>query len=114
MIPTKAPRIITITIFTTITIIFWVFFSLYQVLTNKPDKSVPKDLLQEVNPTLDATTLQVLGNRLFFEEGQVSAIPGTIEGSTPTVGSGPTSVPTSEPPSPTPERINVEESTISP
>jgi hypothetical protein len=71
----KAPKLVTITILSTITIIFWVFFSLYQILTNKADTQVPETLLEEINPVLDTTTLNLIQNRLFFEEGQVEALP---------------------------------------
>lgn len=70
----KPPKLVTIAIITTITIVFWVFFGLYQVLTKKPDIEVPDVLLQEINPNLDVTTLNQLQDRLFFEEGQVSPI----------------------------------------
>lgn len=71
----KPPKLVTIAILTTITIIMWVFFGLYQVLTKKPNIDVPDSLLIEVNPTLDTTTLNTIQSRLFFEEGQAEPIP---------------------------------------
>lgn len=73
----KPPKLVTIAVITTITVIFWVFFGLYQILTRKPDVDVPQNLLEEINPNLDTTVLNQIQNRLFFEEGQVEAIPST-------------------------------------
>jgi hypothetical protein len=73
----KPPRLVTIAVITTITVIFWVFFGLYQILTKKADVDVPQVLLEEINPTLDTTALNQIQNRLFFEEGQVEPIPKT-------------------------------------
>lgn len=75
----KPPKLVTIAIITTITIITWVFFGLYQILTEETDVNVPETLLQEINPTLDITTLNAVSGRLFFEEGQVEPISQTEE-----------------------------------
>ncbi len=75
----KPPQLVTIAVITTITLIFWVFFGLYEILTKKTEVDVPPALLEELTPTLDTTTLNQIQNRLYFEEGQVDAIPKTIE-----------------------------------
>ena len=75
----KPPKLVTIAVVTTITLIFWVFFGLYEILTTKSNVEVPEVLLQEINPTLDTTVLGQLQNRLFFEEGQVEPLPQTTE-----------------------------------
>jgi hypothetical protein len=71
----KPPRLVTIAVITTVTVIFWVFFGLYQILTKKTEVDVPQVLLEEINPTLDTTTLNQIQSRLYFEEGQVEPIP---------------------------------------
>lgn len=79
MFKPKPPRLVTITVVTTITIVFWVFFSLYQIVTKKPESEVPPDLLREFSPHLDTATLNSVQNRLFYEEGQVAPLPGERE-----------------------------------
>lgn len=68
----KAPRLVTVAILTTITIVFWVFLSVYRVLTAKPEPNVPPEILAPLDPNLDTRTLQTLPDRVFFEEGQVA------------------------------------------
>jgi hypothetical protein len=65
----KAPRLVTVAITTTITIIFWIFLTLYQVLTTKPTPSVDPQLLEPIDATLDIDSLESIGSRVFFEEG---------------------------------------------
>jgi len=65
----KAPRLVTIAITTTITVIFWIFFTLYQVLTAKPAPSVEPKLLEPIDPKLNTSVLDKIDNRDFFEEG---------------------------------------------
>lgn len=66
----KAPRLVTVSIFTTITIIFWIFFSLYEVLTTTPKIEVDSALLEPITPSLDTDSLNKLETRVFFEEGE--------------------------------------------
>lgn len=66
-----APRLVTVAIFTTITVIFWIFFSVYTVLTQTPDINVPPELLEPIDPTLDMESLQDISERVHFEESDV-------------------------------------------
>jgi hypothetical protein len=75
MIKQKAPRFVTVAVLTTITIIFYVFFNLYQVLSKKSEINIPASILEPLNPTLDTATLNSIQSRLYFEEGQVQALP---------------------------------------
>lgn len=63
------PKLVTVAVTTTITIIFWIFFTLYQVLTKNPDPSVDQKLLEPIFPELDSSVLQTFKERIFFEEG---------------------------------------------
>ncbi|OGM28356.1 hypothetical protein A2962_00735 [Candidatus Woesebacteria bacterium RIFCSPLOWO2_01_FULL_39_61] len=76
----KAPRLVTVAIFTTVTLIFWVFFSLYNILTSKPVIHVDSKLLEPLDPNLDRNALGQLGSRVFFEEEDVdfTTIPSII------------------------------------
>jgi hypothetical protein len=73
----KPPKLVTIAVITTITVIFWVFFGLYEILTRQSEIDVPQALLQEIDPSLDTTVLNQIQSRLFFDEGQVEPIPKT-------------------------------------
>ncbi len=79
----RAPRLVTVAIFTTITIIFWVFFSLYKVFTSLEPVSVDPKLLEPLTPTLDTNALSQLEGRVFFEEGEVAA-PFAVASPSPT------------------------------
>lgn len=67
----KPPSIITVAIITTITIIFWIFFSVYQILTGEPDVEVPESLLKPLNPTLDQEVLSTLNEGVDYNRGSV-------------------------------------------
>jgi hypothetical protein len=69
----KAPRLVTVAITTTITIIFWIFLTLYRVLTTKPAPSVDPILLAPIDATLDVESLEKIKGRVFFEEGSFTA-----------------------------------------
>jgi hypothetical protein len=68
-----APRLVTVAIFTTITVIFWIFFSVYTVLTQTPDINVPPELLEPIDPTLDIEALEDISGRIHFEESDVTS-----------------------------------------
>ena len=76
----KAPRLVTVAIFSTVTLIFWVFFSLYNVLTSKPSANVDPKLLEPLDPNLNRDTLSKLQERVFFDEQDVdfNALPSII------------------------------------
>ncbi len=67
----KQPTLVTVLTFTTITIIFWVFFSVYKVLTTTPEVNIDPQLLEPINPSLDSNSLNKLEERTFFEEGTI-------------------------------------------
>lgn len=98
----KKPAIVSIIGLTTFTIIFWIAYEVYLVLTTKPAETVDPKILEPINPTLDIGILDDLSGRLFFEEGaETNAIFSPIEGAPQEL------TPTPEPtatvsPSPTP------------
>jgi hypothetical protein len=69
----KAPKLVTVAIFTTITIIFWVFISLYNIIMSTPDINVDPELLEPINPNLEKEALDRLEGRIFFEEGETNS-----------------------------------------
>ncbi len=64
------PSIVTIAILTTITIVFWIFFGVYRVLTSEVVVNVPSEALAPINPTLDQSALGKLEERIFFEKNE--------------------------------------------
>ena len=78
----KAPRLVSMAVTTTITIIFWVFFTLYRILTAEPIPSVDPKLLEPIDATLDTNTLDGFKSRVFIESGTFTPI------SEPSFGSG--------------------------
>ena len=67
----KAPRLVTVAICTTITIIFWIFVGLYTIFTSKSQIVVDPKILEPLIPTLDTTALSQLEDKVFFEENEV-------------------------------------------
>ncbi|OGM18375.1 hypothetical protein A2686_04440 [Candidatus Woesebacteria bacterium RIFCSPHIGHO2_01_FULL_38_10] len=80
----KAPRLVTVSVLTTITIIFWVFYGLYELLTSEPSLNIPPEILSPISPTLDINSLDKLQQRIFFEQGQTIITPGISENPSPT------------------------------
>ena len=70
----KAPRLVTVAIMTTITIIFWVFFEVYEVLTTDPPVKVPPEILEPISATLDTEALSKIEQRVFFEEREIAEL----------------------------------------
>lgn len=73
MIKPKTPRLVTVAIFTTITVIFWVFTSLYNIITSTPPADVDPELLKPINPTLDQEALNRLEGRVYFKKGETTS-----------------------------------------
>jgi len=71
----KVPAFVTVLILTTITLVFWVFFSVYRVFTKASPLNVPANIMEPLNPNLDKNTLDLLQGRTYFEEGAVPIIP---------------------------------------
>lgn len=106
----KTPNLVTIAILTTITVVFWVFFSVYRVFTDQPSYDVPAEILEPVSPTLDTGLIDKIQSRIFFSEGEVvtqiqiasptatpTATPEASPAATPTVTPTPTATATASP-----------------
>ena len=98
----KPPQLVTVAIFTTITVIFWIFFEVYETLSSAPSVSVNEDILSPLNPTLDTATLQKLEIRTFFNESDVENIRFSV------LSPLPTTAPLEETPLPESETNNIE------
>jgi hypothetical protein len=69
----KAPRLVTVAVFTTITVIFWVFMGLYNLITSTPPASVDPELLKPINPVLDQEALNRIEGRVYFKPGETTS-----------------------------------------
>jgi hypothetical protein len=65
----RLPAQVVLAIMTTITVVVWVGFSVYQEFRNKPEPIVTEDILEPISPELDADTLAKIEEKLYFEKG---------------------------------------------
>lgn len=105
----KAPRLVTLAIITTVTIISWIFFEVYRVFITTPSVDVPEELLKPVDPSFNASSLQNIEKRIFFEEDEIpetlvptatpqelTSTPTPVEIATPEETPTPTATPSAE------------------
>src|SRR5258708_1948608 len=85
----KTPTAVTTAVLTLITIFFWAGFEIYRSFTVKPTPTVPKVVINPINPNLDTTTLNKLQQRLFLTDDQIGNT-GTVATTAPTVIPTPT------------------------
>lgn len=88
----KTPSLVTLAVLTTITVLFWVFFSVYRIFSSEPSPNIPAEILEPVSPTLDRSLIDKIEGRIFFREGEVTT---QIQIATPTAT--PTETPTASP-----------------
>lgn len=96
----KLPSLVTIAMLTLITIIFWIFFSVFRLLTTKPGIQVADEILRPLTPTLDRAALEKLQARIYVSEGELGNLP-VLTSSPP----APTATPSTETPLATPTAI---------
>ncbi len=84
----KAPKLVTVVVFTTITVISWIFLTVYEILSTPKSVQVDEKLLAPINPTLNSELLESIPGRIYFEEGSTAPL------SAPSVISVPLSNPT--------------------
>lgn len=67
MLKPKPPKLVSIVLLTTITIILWVFYGLYSTLTKDIYIEVPKKILEPIDPELDLLSLNSIQEKVFYE-----------------------------------------------
>lgn len=90
----KAPHFVTVSVLTTITIIFWVFFNLYNILSKKTSLKIDPKILEPISPELNTQILNTIQERRFFDEEDLVESSFLIE---PTAPSEPTPSQVAEP-----------------
>src|SRR5690606_5708589 len=73
--------IVSIAGLTVATIFFWVIFSIYQAVIKESDVVIEEAVLEEIDPTLDTTSLNALDTRVSIEEPELSSLVSSIESS---------------------------------
>jgi len=100
----KTPSLVTIAILTTITVAVWITYSVYRVLTSKPEPSIPKEILEPFTASFNSKEIDKLQEKLYFAKEQTEGLP--ISSSlTPSPSSIPVASPSATPllsPTPTP------------
>lgn len=99
MKPRKKNPIVRLAKFSTATVILWIIFSVYRVLTMKPEPVVPEYILAPVSPQLNTEVLDTVQGRLNLSDQQIKEV--QIEAGTgtpiPLPTLGPLVLPTASP-----------------
>jgi len=66
----KLPNVVTVAIFTTITIFAWIFFDVYRILTEKAELNIPVEILEPVNPVLNLQVLDYIKSTSYLEKAE--------------------------------------------
>jgi hypothetical protein len=98
---TKLPSLISILILTLITSIFWISLSTYRAFTAKPSESVPKEISDPINLTLDQTAIKKIESGIFLDSSQIPE--NVVTAPLLTSPTQPTQLPQ---PTPTPEAVS--------
>lgn len=97
----KLPPVVQLAILTMVTTIIWVGFEVYRAFTNEPTPTLASGALNPLDPTLDASSLNALQQRLYLSDTQltvvtpaptpsVAPVPTATASATPTLSPEPT------------------------
>jgi len=64
----KPPSLVTVSVITTITVILWVFFGVYQILKSSISVDISPEVLAPISPNLDERALAQIQQRLYFDD----------------------------------------------
>lgn len=67
----KKPGAVVVLIFTTIAVVIWVGYEIYESFRKESVLDIPEKTLETIDPSLDTDLLGSLPQKLFFEEGEV-------------------------------------------
>lgn len=71
----KLPNIVTLAFLTTITIIIWIGYSIYDAYIKSPNIKIDEAILKDINPTLNSNVLAEVAKKVYFEKGETTAFP---------------------------------------
>jgi len=89
----KTPSLISTLILTTITLVSWVFFSIYRAFVKPQPVVVPPEILEPIDPELDTDSLNKLKERFYLNEEEVPEITPPPKTETPSPTTSPTITP---------------------
>ena len=89
----KTPSLISTLILTTITLVSWVFFSIYRAFVKPQPGVVPPEILEPIDPKLDTDSLNKLKERFYLNEEEVLEITPPPKTETPSPTASPTITP---------------------
>jgi len=70
----KLPGIVSLSIFSAIVVIFWIFFGVYRAITAKSTPQVSAQIIEPITPSLDTNAIKNLGERVFIDQNQIPKI----------------------------------------
>lgn len=70
----KLPPIVQIAILTMVTTILWVGFEVYRAFTKEPAPVLASGALTPLDPTLDASSLNALQQRLYLSDQELTVV----------------------------------------
>ncbi|MFC1625835.1 hypothetical protein ACFL1Q_02255 [Patescibacteria group bacterium] len=114
----EIPKAIISVWLTLLTTLFWIAFSVYRALVVKPSPTVPRDVSQKLNPTIDSVTLEKMQQAVYVDVSNLPSQTFTLEA---TISATPSPIPLPESiaspsaspiasPSASPESIEIQQS----
>lgn len=61
----KTPNLIVFLVLTVLAVVSWVFLEIYRSYTTEPSPSVETNILNDINPKLDAQIIEKIENRIY-------------------------------------------------
>lgn len=77
----KRPRIVSLAILTTLTLLAWIAFEVWRAFTRPAPIQVESQIIEPLNPQIDTQVLESLKTKIFFSDEEVKE--ATIEGGGP-------------------------------
>lgn len=68
----KLPNVVILTFLTTITVIVWIGYSIYDAYRKAPDIEIDPQVLVNINPSVNSDILAKLDEKVYFERGDTS------------------------------------------
>lgn len=65
MIKNKLPSLVVLTILTSITVSFWVLFTIYRSFISLSPSQVSEKVMLPISPTFDTNTIEIIKNKLY-------------------------------------------------
>lgn len=67
----KVPNLVILAALTLITVVFWILFGIMRIISRPEEISVPAQVLQPLNPTLNTEVLRELESKIFLTDEEI-------------------------------------------